>query len=82
MVVMLIAKQKKMKKKEMKKFVMAWNAVNDQQLLLRRKELSELCVSDSIRMFNGLFLQALKEAPIRLTSGLIEQQALFHKKRP
>ena len=64
-------------KSELRAFVGAWKVASERLEALRRDRLRHIDVTRQIMALNGAFDAALVDAPPRITSGLVEQQAVF-----
>lgn len=67
-------------KAEMRAFVERWRVAGARLAELRREELRNVEIASVIESLNGAF-QATLAGPVRTTSGLIEQQAIFSRIR-
>lgn len=67
-------------KTDMRAFVERWRVAGARLAELRREELSNVEIASVIESLNGAF-QATLDGPVRTTSGLIEQQAIFSRIR-
>lgn len=67
-------------KTDVRAFVERWQVAGARLAELRREELSNVEIGSVIESLNGAF-QATLDGPVRTTSGLIEQQAIFSRIR-
>ena len=67
--------------RELRAFVDAWRDASARLDELRRTDLLEINVSERIVALNGAFEATLVNAPLRESSGLVEQQAVFSRIR-
>ena len=65
---------------ELRGFVERWRVVGDRLATLRRSELRDINVADHIEALNGAF-EATLAGPVRTSSGLVQQQAMFARIR-
>ena len=65
---------------EMREFVERWRIAGSRLQELRRNELRSVRVADHIESLSGAF-EATLGGPVRTTSGLVEQQAIFARMR-
>ena len=65
---------------ELRTFVEAWRTASARLEGLRREGLRNVRVADHIEAMNGAF-EATLARPARSSSGLVEQQAVFARKR-
>ena len=66
--------------REMRGFVERWRIAGARLEELRREALRNVEVTDHIESLNGAF-EATLAGPVRTTSGLVEQQAIFSRMR-
>ena len=69
------------RKAEMRAFVERWRVAGARLEELRPEELRNVEVASVIESLNGAF-QATLAGPVRTTSGLVEQQAVFSQNAP
>jgi len=67
-------------KTDMRAFVERWRVAGARLGELRREELRNVEIDSVIESLNGAF-QATLAGPVRTTSGLVEQQAIFSRIR-
>lgn len=67
-------------KSDLRAFVGAWQIASARLVALRREDLCRVDVSEHIIALNGAFEAALA-GPVRKSSGLVEQQAVFARLR-
>ena len=67
-------------KNELRAFVAAWKIAAARLEALRREDLRDVNVAHHIMALNGAF-EATLTRPIRNSSGLVEQQAIFSRMR-
>ena len=67
-------------KSDLHAFVDAWRIASARLEDLRREDLRDVDVADHIMALNGAFEAALA-GPVRKSSGLVEQQAIFARLR-
>ena len=65
---------------ELRAFVERWRIAGARLEELRGEEIRNVRVADHIQSLNGAF-QATLDGPVRTTSGLVEQQAIFARIR-
>ena len=65
-------------KAEMRAFVERWRVAGARLAELRREELRSVEVAAVIESLTGAF-EATLDGPVRTSSGLVEQQAIFSK---
>ena len=65
---------------ELRGFVERWRVAGARLAALRRSELRDVEVADHIDALNGAF-EATLAGPVRTTSGLVQQQAMFARIR-
>ena len=65
---------------ELRGFVERWRVAGARLAALRRSELRDVKVADHIDALNGAF-EATLAGPVRTTSGLVQQQAMFARIR-
>jgi hypothetical protein len=58
-----------------------WRHAGPELERIRRNEIRNADTQQAIKFFDGMVTEVLKTQPPRLTSGLVEQQAIFHRKR-
>ena len=63
---------------DLRAFVERWRTVGQRLEELRREELRNVEVAKVIESLNGAF-EATLAGPVRTTSGLVEQQAIFSR---
>ena len=68
-------------KNELRAFVDRWRTASARLDDLRRRDLLDVNVAGRIEALNGAFEAALANRPVRKTSGLVEQQAIFSRLR-
>jgi hypothetical protein len=61
-------------------WVRRWKVAGDRMAALRREELRSVSTPEALEVLAPLFAAAL-QLPLRTTSGLVIQQALFRKLR-
>ena len=64
------------KTKELRDFVDGWRIASERLEALRREDLRDINVSEHIEALAGAF-EATLSGPMRKSSGLVEQQAVF-----
>jgi hypothetical protein len=62
-----------------KKCVSAWQRAEPELERMRREDIRHADTAASIPAFDGLFEGAIRDFPMRLTSGLVEQQRCFRR---
>lgn len=67
-------------KNELRAFVGAWKTAFARLESLRREDLADVDVAHHIMALNGAF-EATLTRPIRKSSGLVDQQAIFSRMR-
>ena len=67
-------------KNELRAFVERWKVASERLEALRREDLRNVHVARHIKALNGAF-EATLTRPIRKSSGLVEQQAIFSRMR-
>ena len=67
-------------KDELRDFVEGWKVASERLEALRREDLRDVNVARHIMALNGAF-EATLTRPIRKSSGLVEQQAIFSRMR-
>lgn len=67
-------------KNELRDFVERWKVASERLEALRREDLRDVNVARHIMALNGAF-EATLTRPIRKSSGLVEQQAIFSRMR-
>ena len=65
---------------ELRGFVERWRIAGARLAALRRSQLRDVEVADHIEALNGAF-EATLAGPVRTTSGLVQQQAMFARIR-
>jgi len=68
-------------KADIVKRIRQWEESGKVMEKLRREDLRNIDIQQVIRSFDDAFESALLHTPVRLTSGLVEQQAWFAKAR-
>lgn len=63
------------------RWIEIWRKAGPELERIRREEIRKTDTQKAIRMFDGMFAEVIRSRPPRLTSGLVEQQAIFHRKR-
>ena len=67
-------------KNELRAFVERWKMASERLEALRRQDLRDVNLARHIMALNGAF-EATLTRPIRKSSGLVEQQAVFSRLR-
>ena len=65
---------------ELRAFVGTWKVASERLEALRRRDLAMVDVAERIETLNGAF-EATLAGPLRKSSGLVEQQAVFSRMR-
>ncbi len=68
-------------KADIKKRIRQWEEAGKVMDELRREYLRNIDIQEVIGAFDDAFESALLHTPVRMTSGLVEQQAWFAKAR-
>jgi hypothetical protein len=66
---------------EIKQWVQRWESAAVEMDHLKQKELAELSTTTALNNLSRAFDFAMKNAQVRKSSGLVEQQAYFKKLR-
>lgn len=63
------------------RWIETWRRAGPELERIRHEEIRRADTQRAMKIFAGLVTENLRSRPARLTSGLIEQQAIFHRKR-
>jgi hypothetical protein len=66
---------------ELEQWVRMWRKTGAALESIKRAELERLNTATAVTQLSEAFDAALRSAPSRLTSGLVEQQRIYHKLR-
>ena len=62
------------------RWIETWRHAGPELERIRRDEIRNADTQKAIKIFDGVVTEVLKMHLPRLTSGLVEQQAIFHRK--
>jgi hypothetical protein len=66
-------------KEQLARWVQTWRKAGEELEKIRREEIRNSSTQTAILALNDAFISAIRLNPIRMTSGLVEQQRLFRK---
>lgn len=69
------------RKEQLRQFVEMWKTTGPELEKIRRREIREVDLFQCMANLDDVFAAALSQSKPRLSSGLVEQQALFQKLR-
>ena len=62
------------------RWIETWRRAGPELERIRHEEIRQTDTQRAMEMFDGLVTENLRRRSVRLTSGLVEQQAIFHRK--